>query len=243
VIRSLLGNLVRRLAAPALLADVDSESRATIKRVRPFTLTSPERIFSLIHAVRHVVGAGIPGAFVECGVWRGGSMMAAALTLLELGKQDVDLYLFDTYDGMTAPSAADVDLSGLAASGRYTRTKTNSGSTWCRASLEDVQANLAGTRYDPGKIHFVRGMVEATIPAEAPASISILRLDTDWYESTRHELEHLFPRLVPGGVLIIDDYGHWQGSRRATDEYFAAHGISMLLNRVDYSGRVGINTR
>ncbi|HSR89761.1 MAG TPA: TylF/MycF/NovP-related O-methyltransferase, partial [Gemmatimonadales bacterium] len=77
-------------------------------------------------------------------------------------------------------------------------------------------------------------------PDAAPSTISLLRLDTDWYESTRHELTHLFPRLSPGGVLIIDDYGHWQGARKATDEYFARHSVRMLLNRIDYTGRIGV---
>ena len=65
----------------------------------------------------------------------------------------------------------------------------------------------------------------------------MLRLDTDWYESTRHELEHLMPLLQAGGVLIIDDYGHWQGARRAVDEYLDRTGMPLLLSRTDYSGR------
>jgi hypothetical protein len=88
----------------------------------------------------------------------------------------------------------------------------------------------------------IAGKVEETLPEHAPESIALLRLDTDWYESTRHELEHLFPRVVAGGVLLLDDYGHWKGSRKAVDEYFAAQGITMLLNRVDYTGRLGIVT-
>jgi hypothetical protein len=103
-----------------------------------------------------------------------------------------------------------------------------------------VQRNLAGTGYDLASVKFIKGKVEETIPAHAPARIALLRLDTDWYESTRHELAHLFPRLVPGGVLILDDYGHWQGSRRAVDEYMAEHGIPILLNRVDYTARIAV---
>ena len=84
------------------------------------------------------------------------------------------------------------------------------------------------------------GKVEQTIPAAAPPSIALLRLDTDWYESTRHELEYLFPRLAIGGVLIIDDYGWWAGARRAVDEYFGAHSAPILLNIIDDTGRVGV---
>jgi O-methyltransferase len=141
---------------------------------------------------------------------------------------------------MTAPTERDVDIGGASAAGRFSRTRTRAGSTWCRASIEDVQENLASTGYDLARTHFVKGKVEETIPAHSPDSISILRLDTDWYESTRHELVHLFPRLTRGGVLIIDDYGHWKGSRRAVDEYFEGLGVTVLLNRVDYTGRIGV---
>jgi len=235
MIRSAVSSIVRRIAAPWLTPDLDPEARQTIRKVRPFTMTSAERVFSVIQAVRYVTTAGIAGAFVECGVWRGGSMMAAALTLQQLGRRDVDLHLFDTFEGMTAPTEKDVDIGGSSAAGRFSST-----SKWCRASIEDVTVNLGSTGYDAARMHFIKGRVEETIPASSPDPISILRLDTDWYESTRHELIHLFPRLSRGGVLIIDDYGHWKGSRRAVDEYFEGLGVAVLLNRVDYTGRVGV---
>jgi hypothetical protein len=84
------------------------------------------------------------------------------------------------------------------------------------------------------------GKVEDTIPADIPEKIALLRLDTDWYESTKHELIHLFPRLQKGGVLIIDDYGFWKGARKAVDEYFAENNIQILLNRIDDTGRMAI---
>jgi hypothetical protein len=84
--------------------------------------------------------------------------------------------------------------------------------------------------------------VERTVPAAAPPALALLRLDTDWYESTRHELEHLYPRLSAGGVLIIDDYGHWKGSRRATDEFIAATPDFGLLSRIDGTGRLAIKS-
>lgn len=110
-----------------------------------------------------------------------------------------------------------------------------------------MQANLRRTAYDPARLHYVKGKVEDTIPSspdgvQAPERIALLRLDTDWYESTRHEMVHLYPRLVPGGVLIIDDYGHWQGSRKAVDEYFAENGPPLLLNRIDDPGRLAVKT-
>jgi elongation factor P hydroxylase len=90
------------------------------------------------------------------------------------------------------------------------------------------------------RVHLVQGLVEETLPAQAPESIALLRLDTDWYKSTLHELEHLYPRLVRGGVLLIDDFGYWQGARQATEEYFARHPPAPLLVAVDQTGRVGV---
>jgi hypothetical protein len=161
--------------------------------------------------------------------------------LRELGDTDRELVLYDTFEGMPAPGAEDVNLRGEPASRQFELERRGSdASSWCYAPLEEVTANLATTGYPPGRIAFVKGKVEVTIPARAPDRIAVLRLDTDWYESTRHELTHLFPRLAMGGVLIIDDYGHWRGSRRATDEYFAEQQISLLLTPVDYTGRVAI---
>jgi len=101
-----------------------------------------------------------------------------------------------------------------------------------------VQANLGRTGYPAERIHYVKGKVEETIPATLPSRIALLRLDTDWYESTRHELQHLYPLLSTHGVLIIDDYGHWQGARQAVDEYFAASAEPVFLHRVDYTARL-----
>ena len=223
------------------LPDVDPAAADTIRRVEPYTMTSPERVFGLIQALRYVVSAGIPGAVVECGVWRGGSMMASALTLIDRGNADRELFLFDTYEGMSSPTEADRDWRGGGAIKTFERTRRGAdSSSWCYASLEDVRANLGRTEYDPRLVHFVKGKVEDTIPDQAPDQIAVLRLDTDWYESTRHELTHLYPRLSRGGVLIIDDYGHWEGARRATDEFLSSSGTHLLLNRLDYTGRIAV---
>jgi hypothetical protein len=164
-------------------------------------------------------------------------MMAVARVLLELGETDRDLYLFDTFEGMTAPTTRDIQWGGDAADELLARERRDDDSTlWAEASLERVRGALHATAYPRSKIHFVRGRVEETIPGAAPAAISILRLDTDWYESTKHELTHLYPRLASGGVLIIDDYGWWQGAREATDEYFREAGRPPLLVRVDDAG-------
>ncbi len=219
--------------------DFDSAAIGIIRRVQPYTMTSPERLFALIQAVRYVSKAGVPGDIVECGVWKGGSMMAAALTLLECHDRSRNLYLFDTFDGMTSPTDRDASIDGIAAQALLqSSSKSDPASVWCCAALEDVTSAMRGTGYDMERLHFVKGPVEETVPDHSPAHIAILRLDTDWYESTMHELKHLFPRLSQGGVLLIDDYGHWQGCRAAVDEYFADNKMSILLNRVDYTGRL-----
>jgi hypothetical protein len=221
--------------------DFDAGHLDVVRLVRPYTMTSPERIYALIEAVKYLTRRRIPGAIVECGVWRGGSMMAAAKTLQAAGDTTRDLYLFDTFEGMSPPTAHDVDLGGKAAAVILAESsRDEQDSFWCYASLEDARRAVGTLGYPSERVHFVKGKVEDTVPANAPQQIALLRLDTDWYESTKHELEHLYPRLVPGGVLIIDDYGHWKGSRRATDEFMAATPDFGLLTRIDYTGRLVI---
>ena len=216
---------------------------ATIEFVMPYTMTSYERVYSVIEATKYIEEKNLPGSIVECGVWRGGSSMAIARTLKECGNTRRDLYLYDTYEGMPEPTEHDVSIGGSDAAKRFEETKTTEDrSSWCEASLEDVQQNMKLVGYNEEKIHYVQGKVEETIPETCPEHIALLRLDTDWYESTKHELAHLYPRLVQGGVLIIDDYGHWEGARKAVDEYFAQNNITMLLNRIDYTGRVGVKS-
>lgn len=220
-------------------ADLSDADRKIIQRVAPYTMTSLERRASLLGAVDHVVKHGIAGDIVECGVWRGGSMMAVALALMARGDTSRHLYLYDTFEGMSEPTEADKALSGESAQAQLERTDRGHA-LWAVAGLEDVQATLASTGYPAERIHYVRGKVEDTIPGTLPERIALLRLDTDWYESTRHELNHLYPRLSRHGVLIVDDYGHWQGARQAVDEYFADAAEPVFLHRVDYTARLVI---
>ncbi len=217
--------------------DFRNDETEIISEVRPWTMTSAERIHALIQAVRYVSTNDISGQIVECGVWKGGSMAAIARTLLQLQDVKRDLYLFDTFEGMPEPTAKDIDYSGKQASEVL---QEDSGYRCGDAPLERVKELLYGTDYPRERIHFIRGKVEETLPASAPDSISLLRLDTDWYTSTKHELAHLFPRLSKGGVIILDDYGHWRGSREACDEYFTRNRIPILLNRIDYTGRIAL---
>lgn len=221
--------------------DMGEAFHALRRRAEPYTMTSVERMFALYQLVRHVVQSGVRGDVVECGVWRGGSSMMAAMALAATGDPR-PLWLYDTFEGMTQPTARDRTWSGQAAAAELASVEREAGARndWCYASLDDVKANMARTGYPEELLHFVVGPVEETIPGQAPERIALVRLDTDWYESTRHELEHLWDRLEPGGGLIIDDYGHWQGARQATDEFFASRGTPVLLHRVDYTGRVAV---
>lgn len=224
-----------RTAVNFRMPDVDAEVRRIYHRVAKFTMTSPERIAAVCDAVRYVAAAKVPGAYVECGVWRGGSSMAAALGFASAGQTWRHLHLYDTFEGMSDPSAHDLRATDCAPAATLLGA---SEKVWCRATIEDVAANMASTDYPFENIHLCKGMVENTLPEKAPDEIAILRLDTDWYESTRHELETLYPRLSVGGVLIIDDYGYWAGARKAVDEYFSDKPI--LLNRIDKTGRIAI---
>nr|AYC79427.1 hypothetical protein [uncultured bacterium] len=208
-------------------------------------MTGPARLQSLVDAVRYCVRREIPGDFAECGVWRGGSVLAMILTLQELGAER-DIHLFDTFEGMTAPTEHDVSALDPPALETWEQARQENGRAWNELfdpalfNEDGVRETLLSTGYPAERLHLVRGTVEETLPASAPATMALLRLDTDWYESTKHELEHLYPRLAEGGVLIIDDYGHWDGARRAVDEYFDAHGRPLLLNRIDYTGRIAV---
>jgi hypothetical protein len=228
---------------PLLSPDYGPELEQTIKRVRRHTMTSPRRIAALCDSVEHVVRAEVPGALVECGVWKGGSMMAAALTLLRLDAADRDLYLFDTFQGMPPPTREDVfsAYDGYSPMRHWQRRRREGdANAWHFVPADEVRAALLSTGYPAERVHLVEGKVEDTLPAGSPDEIAVLRLDTDWYESTKHEMAHLYPRLSPGGVLLLDDYGHYEGARRAVDEYFDAAAGRPLLSRVDYTGRVGI---
>lgn len=224
------------------LPDATPAQVEIIASVSEQTMTSPERILALCNAVDYLVENRIAGDIVECGVWRGGSMASVAKTLMQHGADHRTLWMYDTYDGMSEPTAEDVDFQGYSAESLMAQqARSDAKSVWCCSPLDQVKLTMAETGYPTEAIRFVEGKVEETLPDYQPDKIALLRLDTDWYESTRCELEYLFPKLVPGGVLIIDDYGHWEGCRRAVDEYFQKNSIPMLLNRIDYTGRIGIH--
>jgi O-methyltransferase len=216
--------------------DMDDEFVELQGRCAPHTMTTIERMYALWQAVRYIAARGVPGDFVECGVWRGGSSMLAALTFEAAGDRHREFHLYDTFEGMAEPSWED----GALARRMWSRHQQANHNDWCYSPIDEVRENMLSTGLLEERLHLVKGKVEETIPDRAPERIALLRLDTDFYSSTRHELVHLFPLLQPGGVLVIDDYGDWGGARRAVDEYIAEHAIAVLLTRVDSTGRVAI---
>jgi len=216
--------------------DSDPEFLELFEIARRYTMTGKDAMYALYCAVNYILDRNIPGDFVECGVWRGGSSLLAALLLKrrrELGRR---LFMYDTFEGMPAPTEVDVDKDGIPAARHLEANADDVG--WCYASLDDVRSVF--DRHDfPFESTYIKGDVVETLPKSKPEQIALLRLDTDWYESTLAELTQLYPRLQPGGVVIIDDYGHWQGARRATDEYFKTIPAPLLM-RVNYSVRLAI---
>jgi hypothetical protein len=213
--------------------DLEVEFLQLYELCRAETMTSIERMYALYQATCHVLDRDVPGDLVECGVWRGGSVMLMAYILLSRGCTDRTIWLYDTFDGVSPPGDDDVqEMSGRRARDILTeRERSQDDPFWAIAPRAMVERNLRRTRYPIHRFRLVQGDVLATIPAEIPASLAVLRLDTDWYQSTKHELEHLYPRLSSGGVLIVDDYGYWRGARKATDEYFQTVEVRPLLNR------------
>jgi O-methyltransferase len=236
--RNPLRRAFRRLSArrrfERKIQGCDAEAVETMRAVRPHTLLGPDKLFSLIQAVRHVVRHDVPGDLVECGVFRGGAVMAAALTLRQLGVHDRRLWLYDTFSGMPRPTEKDVAAAGGPdPRAEFERLETGADSAdWVRASLDEVRRNIARVPYPQGLFEFVEGKVEDTLPGRLPERVCLLRLDTDWYESTRAEMEHLVPRLSRGGVLIVDDYYNWPGNRQAVDEYLEREKIPLFLVKV-----------
>jgi hypothetical protein len=219
------------------LSDQPDWVNEIIAFVQSYTMTSPERIAAVCQAVVHIERWGVEGDIVECGVWRGGSMMAAALTLLRY-KHYRTLHLYDTFDGMPKPTSFDLETASGRSASDLLAAKGTDSAIWAKSPLEEVKYNLSLTAYPQDRVNFIPGKVKNTIPASLPREIALLRLDTDWYESTRHELFHLWRRLATNGILIVDDYGHWAGARKAVDEFIESVGRPLFLNRIDYTGRL-----
>jgi len=194
--------------------------------IKPYTMTSNERIFCLYDSLEYLVNNNISGDLVECGVWKGGNILGMCEYLKSIDKISNNIFLYDTFTGMTPPSNHDICYKGRT---RY---------PMCVASLEEVSSVISLSNYPKNKIKYIVGDVNQTLNDKnnIPECISLLRLDTDWYESTMKELDILWPKLVVGGVLIVDDYGHWQGCKKAVDEFFKKINYLPTIEIIDYTG-------
>ena len=243
IFKRLIFALLRRLdieilrnASSKFPVELSEFEKSVLKKVKPLTMTTPNRLAGVALGMKYIALNEIKGDVVEAGVWAGGSIGAAALIGVN-DKLTRKYWLYDTFEGMNRPSFEDTP----EALEKYlaTKHKDDEGSTWCEVNENQVRANLASLGVDLSMCNFVAGPVEKTlVNGPLPKKIALLRLDTDWYESTLIELQVLFPKLVKGGVLIIDDYGHWQGARRAVDEYFEGLKFKPLLIPLDYTGRI-----
>ena len=216
---------------------LDQETEILWNKVQSRTMTSKYRIDALRQSVEYIQANAVPGDIVECGVWRGGSMMAAALTLRRLGGTR-SLWLYDTFSGMTPPGPDDLDFQGRAAAELLAGDTSLKTLILAKSSLDDVRAGMRETEYPEELIKYISGSVKSTIPQSVPDKIALLRLDTDWFKSTYHELVHLWSRISPRGVLIIDDYGDWAGAKKAVDKFFREIGAHPFLHRIDDTGRL-----
>jgi O-methyltransferase len=197
-----------------------------ISIVKPYTMLSNERIINNILSVQEIVQNNIEGDIIECGVWKGGSVMAMILALKELNTTR-QIHLFDTFAGMTPPSEYDKDFRGAKAEDILQNPFMK-----CISHLDEVMHNLDKIGCDLTNIKFVVGDILHN--KFIPEKISLLRLDTDWYESTKAELEMFYPNVVHGGIVIIDDYGYWQGSKKAVDEFTENKNIELI--KIDDTG-------
>ena len=215
------------------------------KKVQAYTMSNPDPIYSLITATRYIIENDIAGDFVECGTWSGGCSMAIALTLIELGDTKRNIWIYDTFAGMTEPGAIDVTYGDKVMSALpYWQEKngSSSGSDWANISLDRVKTNLGSTNYPMEKLKFVEGDVLETLEYSLPNNIALLRLDTDWYDSTKKEMMALYPKLSLGGVCIVDDYGAWAGSKQAVDEFMSENLPRPLMHITDWTTRTWVKT-
>ena len=222
-----------------LIPELESEDEALLNAAKGLSMTAPLAQWEFIRAIRYIEANQIPGDIVECGVWRGGNLVIAGLMRERLGF-DRRIWAYDTFAGMTAPTAADFKPGeDLDVEKKFASLNRSDHNEWCLASEEEVLRNFK-TRVGTGELRTVKGPVETTLasPENLPEQIAILRLDTDFYESTKAEMEVLYPRLSKGGVLIVDDYGEWAGARRAVDEFFV--GQPVWLHYVTHTVRLMI---
>jgi O-methyltransferase len=219
--------------------DFDSMHLDIIRNIKDYTMTSPERIFALIEAVKYIVNNNISGEIVECGVWKGGSLMAIMQVLMGMKINDRKIIGFDTFEqGMTESKTFDVSVHGLKGKDVVKEWEKNND----YPSQKVVTNYLLDSGYNKENIKLVKGDIIDTLKKESLGNIALLRLDTDWYETTKFELEYLYDKVVKGGIIIIDDYGYWKGARKAVDEFISQSNLPVYLARIDSTARLIVKT-
>lgn len=232
--------------------DLEQEARENIELVRSYTMVPYAGLVTLYQQVVFCETQGTPGDFVECGTWNGGAVGLMALGNLKHGSTRRHIHLFDSFKGVPEP---DESIDGKKAVQQV--LSVGGGTKGRLVSVEGFYEKLAdgvGTLeankylletivgYDPCFLHYHEGWFQDTLPKVAPqiGSIAILRLDGDWYASTKVCLQYLYDRVVGGGFVIIDDYGCYEGCKRAIDEFMKQEGIQVFLNHIDSERRYWI---
>ena len=221
------------------IIELTHNEKELIDLVKSYSMTPQIRIYNLIKALKHINHKKILGDYVECGVWKGGNIILFKKIIELTNDSNRKIFAYDTFEGMTEPDKNDFDISkNLNAKILMNKDKEKKTNIWGVCSLEDVKNNIQSNVKNIDNIRFIKGPVEKTLDIQdnLPEKISLLRLDTDWYSSTRKELEILYKKVSPGGIIIIDDYGHWGGSKKAVDEFFLNKYVWM--HYVDYACRL-----
>jgi O-methyltransferase len=208
------------------------------------TMVTQNHLNFLKNIIKEINDENILGDIIECGVWKGGCSMWMMICQKEHGMHR-NFYLYDTFDGMTFPDSDKdpkeaIDIFNKINKGNYERDydKWHTEKKWAYAPIELVKNNINQTQYDESKIKYVIGDVCKTLDTDVPSQISILRLDTDWYTSTKKELDVLFPVVVKNGYIIVDDYYAWKGSRTATDEFLKINKDKISIINTNITGGI-----
>jgi hypothetical protein len=206
-----------------------------VNKCLPYTMTQAPRLQVLWNCVELINKYELKGDLVEAGVYKGGSAMLMGYAMKHYGMTN-KVIMFDTFAGMTKPSEKDYKLNSIKKPNtiqKWEEKQRDGYNEWAYGSYEEVKSNFEKTGYK--KYQMVKGDILKTIPFKIK-DIAILRLDTDWYESTKHSMNHLYPCLQDGGFLIVDDYYCWAGAKQAIDEYFNEHNLNKKeIVQVDHS--------
>jgi O-methyltransferase len=196
---------------------------------KAYSMLQVTGFFDIYQCMRYIKVNNIPGDLVECGCFLGGSSIFIAMMRKLFGLEDRVLHVFDTFTGFPEGS---VDKR---------KGQPSIGPSY-EDFFESVRDNFEQT-VGTDNIVFHQGVVEETLEGFNPGPLALMRLDTDYYPSTQKEFEVLYPLLVEDGVLIVDDYGQYEGSRKATDEYLATLDRKPLLALIDSGVVSGVKPR